>query len=207
MNAYEAYKKYVALKLHFQRDSYDYFKFSGGVKVSRDKFETRRDKYFFQRISKLYTEKQFEQLLVSNFIVNKNVWVGDLLSEDGRKVYTNWKKTYQSLEYSFTEDLNKIKEIIETSYDLDNLDDLFVVNDCNNWPEIVNLVIQHTIHLETFILINKILNFIPRIDKQIDDGIIWPEFRTLCIKYSPFLDIDIKKYKSIMKNIFVSKNA
>jgi hypothetical protein len=62
MDAFAAYKKYVALKLHFQQDNYDYFKFSGKAKVSREKFETRRDKYYFQRIAKLYDEKQFEMI-------------------------------------------------------------------------------------------------------------------------------------------------
>lgn len=207
MNAYDAYKKYVALKLHFQREDYDYFKFSGSVRVSREKFESRRDKYFFQRISKLYDEKQFEQLLVANFIVNKNVWVGDLLSEDGRKLYTNWKKTYQSLEYSFTQDMSRIKDILDSADDICTFDDLFCIIHGNNWPEIVNLVLQQTIKIETFIIMNKILNFLPKVDKQIEDGIVWPEFRTVCIKYSPFLDVDIKKYRSIMKQIFLSKNA
>ena len=206
MDAFAAYKKYVALKLHFQQDNYDYFKFSGKAKVSREKFETRRDKYYFQRIAKLYDEKQFEQLLVANFITNKDAWIGDVISDDGRKLYTNWKKTYQSLEYLFTEDMKKLKDLIDQS-EIESFNELFVTASGNNWPEIVSLTIQDTIRLETFIIINKILNFMPKIDKVIDDGLIWPEFRNLCIKYSPFLDVNVKKYKSIMKNVFIEKNV
>lgn len=205
MNGYDAYKKYVALKLHFQQSDYDYFKFSGSVKVSREKFDTRNDKYFFDRIAKLYTEKQFEQLLVANFVLNKDCWVGDILSDHGRTIYTNWKKTYQSLEYIFTEDMKRLQSMISDS-DISHFDELFDVVGDSNWPDIVSVVFQHGIKMESFIIMNKALNFIPRIDKKIDDEIVWPEFKHLCIKYSPFLDVDIKKYKNIMKNIFVQKS-
>lgn len=206
MDAFSAYTKYVALKLHFQQNSYDYFKFSGKAKVSREKFETRRDKYYFQRISKLYDEKQFEQLLVANFIANKDAWIGDVISDEGRKLYTNWKKIYQSLEYLFTEDLKKIKDLIDST-EIESFDELFVIIADNNWPEIVSLTIQQTIRLETFVIINKIFNFIPKIDQTIDDGLIWPELKSLCLKYSPFLDVNTKKYKSIMKTVFIEKNV
>ena len=34
MTAFESYKMYVAVKLHFTTDSYDYFKFNGKTRVS-----------------------------------------------------------------------------------------------------------------------------------------------------------------------------
>ena len=41
MTAFESYKMYVALKLHFTTDSYDYFKFNGKTRVSETNFEKR----------------------------------------------------------------------------------------------------------------------------------------------------------------------
>ena len=90
MNSYEAYKKYVAIKLHFQQEKYDYFKFNGVVKVSKDKFLTRKDKYFFDRICKLYDDKEYEFLLVANFLENENLWIGDILSDECRQKFQNW---------------------------------------------------------------------------------------------------------------------
>lgn len=205
MNAYEAYKKYVAIKLHFQ-GNYDYFKFSGGVKLSREKFETRNDKYFFQRIAKVYDEKQFEHLLVANFVLKKDTWIGEVLSDSGREIYLKWKKTYQSLEYLFSEDIRKIQSLIEIG-ETKSFDSLFVVESGSDWPDIVTFALHQEIRLETFLIMNKILNFIPRIDKHIKDELVWPEFRTLCFKYSPFLDVDVKKFRSIMKMILVAKNS
>ena len=46
-DGYEAYKKYLAIKLHFTKDRYDYFKFNGQTKASYESFIQRNDKYFF----------------------------------------------------------------------------------------------------------------------------------------------------------------
>jgi hypothetical protein len=204
MNAYDAYKRYVALKLHFQQKDYDYFKFSGSAKVSREKFETRNDKYFFQRIAKLYDDKQLEQLLVANFIVNKSAWIGEVLSDDGRTRYIEYKKTIQALEYNFQEDMNAIKQLIDVG-DLPSFDSIFIIVRGDDWPELVTLTLHKTIRVESFIIINKILNFLPKMNGHIEDSIVWPEMYQLCRKYSPFLNVDVKRYRTIMKNIFLQK--
>lgn len=204
MNAYDAYKKYIAIKLHFQQKDYDYFKFSGVAKVSREKFESRNDKYFFQRIVKVYNEEQFEQLLVANFISNKDVWIGDIVSDDGRRRLLEWKKTQQSLEYVFESDLKILKQYIDDG-EVPTFD-CFFSREQEDWPEIVTIVLQGTIKLETFIIINKVLNFMPRVDSKIEDTLVWPEFKQLCSKYSPFVKVDVKRCKQIMRKIFVQKS-
>jgi hypothetical protein len=201
MNSYEAYKKYVAIKLHFQQEKYDYFKFNGVVKVSKDKFLTRKDKYFFDRICKLYDDKEYEFLLVANFLENENLWIGDILSDECRQKFQNWKKTQQSLDYTFKQDLNKINDIL-ISYNL-TFDDIFKIANNDNWPLIVNLAIKKEISLETFIIMNKVLNFMNTMGKNIEDEIIWPEFKRKCIKYSSFVQVDLNKYKKSMKNVFL----
>jgi len=204
MNAYDAYRKYVAIKLHFQQKDYDYFKFAGVAKVSREKFETRNDKYFFQRIAKVYNEEQFEQLLVANFISNKSGWIGDIFSDDGRKRLLEWKKTQQALEYLFEQDLQAIKQLIDDG-EISSFDDIFSCVD-NDWPELVTMVFQSAIKIETFIIMNKVLNFFPKMDSQIADTLVWPELRLMCTKYSPFIKVDVKRYKKIMRKIFVEKS-
>lgn len=204
MNAYDAYRKYVAIKLHFQQKDYDYFKFAGVAKVSREKFETRNDKYFFQRIAKVYNEEQFEQLLVANFISNKSGWIGDIFSDDGRKRLLEWKKTQQALEYLFEQDLQAIKQLIDDG-EISSFDDIFSCVD-SDWPELVTMVFQSAIKIETFIIMNKVLNFFPKMDSHIADTLVWPELRLMCSKYSPFIKVDIKRYKKIMRKIFVEKS-
>jgi hypothetical protein len=50
-NGFTAYSEYLAIKRHFTT-KYDYFKYNGKVNVSKESFESRRDAYQFQRLSK-----------------------------------------------------------------------------------------------------------------------------------------------------------
>lgn len=79
MTPFEAYKTYVSLKNHFTKESYDYFKYGGKGKFSESSFEVRKDKYFFYKLSK---QKDLVNYIVSNFVVNENLWVGDLVNEE-----------------------------------------------------------------------------------------------------------------------------
>ena len=44
MNEFEAYKHYLALKLHFSSD-YDYFKYNGKTNATQQSFEKRKDRF------------------------------------------------------------------------------------------------------------------------------------------------------------------
>lgn len=203
MKAFDAYNMYVAIKLHFQTN-YDYFKFSGKAKTSRHSFDTRRDKLIFERIAKVYDEEQFKLLLVANFLTNQNAWIGDITSEQGRQRYTLLKKRLQSLQYQFKQDLETIKSNIESRPEME-FDDVFrIVDEESNFPLIVDLMIQNDITMETFIVINKILNFMPKLSKSITDDLVWPEIAKLIQKYSPFVIVDIKVFRAIMKDVFLN---
>lgn len=205
MSPFDAYQKYVALKLHFNSDTYDYFKFSGKCSVSKSSFERRKDRHMFARLGKLYNDAELEHLLVANFLYGTDLWVGDILSQPGRDRLSSWKKIQQSLEYTFTQDLQYLIQYTKIQ-NLTGFDELFtVISDDSNYPAIVTNVLQNSIKLETFIIINKILNFIPNIDKKISDTIFWPDFKKLCFKYSPFISIDVAKYKNIMRKYLIEE--
>jgi hypothetical protein len=58
---------------------------------------------------------------------------------------------------------------------------------------------QEDISLETFVILDKILGFVQAIDRQLDDDLIWPEWRMRITKYGKFLNLDIEKFKGILK--------
>ena len=60
-------------------------------------------------------------------------------------------------------------------------------------------VMEKNITIESFVILNNILNFFPSFDKKIEDDIIWPNFRTKCQKYEPFLEYNKSKLKLILK--------
>jgi len=199
---FQAYKKYVALKLHFSSGSYDYFKFNGEVKVSVDSFEKRNDKAFFYRLAKKYKPEELEQYLVANFLDDPDNWIGDLITTEGEDVLKAWQKKIQSLTYNFKQDITHIKEFSDVW--LDSFDYAFVSHKGSH-PYVLDVTLQKEISIETFIIMNKILKFFPRFDRTIKEKLIWNEFKSLCLKYEPFLKIvDENKFKDIMKEILVN---
>ena len=87
---------------------------------------------------------------------------------------------------------------MSTLLDTSGLDQLFVVEDGQN-PTILTMYYQGEITLETFVIMNQILHFFPQFDREIEDDIMWPETRNLCDKYVSFLNVDVKKFRDILK--------
>jgi hypothetical protein len=67
VTAFEAYQTYLALKQHFTKPGYDFFKYNGKVKVQASSFDVRKDKYQFHKLSKHTDPINY---LVSNFVYN-----------------------------------------------------------------------------------------------------------------------------------------
>ena len=68
-----------------------------------------------------------------------------------------------------------------------------------DFPILMRLVMQKKVSLETLLILDYILNFIEVWNKKIQDELIWKSFRLRCIKYKPFLKIDMEKMKNILK--------
>jgi hypothetical protein len=190
-SGYAAFAMYNSLKLHFTSTSYDYFKYHGKTNVSSVTFLKRKDKYTFYRLSRKYSLEELRDFYVANFL-DGDKWVGEMANADGEEVYRKWQKTQQSLTYTFENDI---------MYLLANggsPDEMLEVKS-NSYPALMNMVQLKQVSLETLVVLNDILNFIPMWDKKIDDDIVWPNFKMKCIKYTPFINYDKVKFKNILK--------
>ena len=107
VDPYEVYIKYLALKSHFSDLNYDYFKYNGKVKAWRSTFDTRKDKYFFYKLSK---KKDPIEYLVANFIGSNDFYIGNIRADESDQIYMDYKKRKESLSYIFKSDLSKMKE-------------------------------------------------------------------------------------------------
>lgn len=67
MNGFETYKMYVALKNHFTSATYDYFRYSGKTRASLKTYDTRKDKYFFEKLGR---KRNVEQFILANIIAD-----------------------------------------------------------------------------------------------------------------------------------------
>lgn len=200
MNGFEAYKEYLAIKNHFSLDSYDYIKYNGRISASEASFLKRKDKFFFTKLGRRFDRQdELRDFLVSNFLQNEKIWVGNLLDEKHLEVYKSWQKKQQSLSYVFRSDFSNILSFIDSN-DV-TFDELFAIRD-NELPLLLQLQQEDTIQVETLIVMDKVLGFFRRWDKKVEDDIFYPIVRKRIKKYEGFIDYDISKAKTLMKEIF-----
>jgi hypothetical protein len=203
MNAFEAYENYLAIKRHFT-STYDFFKYNGKVNTSVAAFERRRDKFFFEKIAKKYSIAKSTDLFVSNFLVNPDQWIGDFFDDEVEEIYAEWQKKIESLSYHFSEECGALLFWAETNGF--KFDELFRTKDgCH--PIIVKMALQKVVSLETFIILNQLIGFLPNLDKELKD-VIFQELQFKIYKYLPFLKIDLESCKCLLlkkiKNDFPS---
>ena len=192
MTGYEAFCLYTSLKLHFNSDSYDYFKYNGKVSTSIDAFENRKDKWHFYKLSRRFANVDICcDFLVANLVHNHDVWVGHLLTNEADAEYRKRQKVIQSLTYTFT---NEVESLMNHSQP----NDLFIIQD-GQYPELLTKMLHNEISLETVCILNKLLNFLPMWDRKINDTIHYPNVSRKIKKYTPFITFDTTKYKLILK--------
>jgi hypothetical protein len=195
IDGYEAFGLYESIKLHFTKDSYDFFKYNGKSNISVTSFENRKDKYHFYKLSRKFNKKEdLIPFLVSNFVERDTLWVGDLLTEDAEVNFQRRQKILQSLSYEFTGDLAKLFNGV------DDPNEVIKVVD-GDYPLLLTYTLQKVTKIETLCILNSILNFLPMWDKKITDTIRWPDFRRKVVKYTAFLPKDVVKYKLILKKV------
>jgi len=187
---FEAYTTYLALKNHFTKESYDFFKYGGKGKASQTSFEVRKDKYFFHKLSK---HKDVANYIVANILIKDNLWVGDLVNDDeANDIYTEWLKRQQSLTYLFKNEIEKMD---------DDLNKNILVEDGQH-PHLLNLYKKKIISGETLVIIDDILGVFKHWNKNISEEVIWPTIRVKLNKYKPFISFDKNKMKVILKERF-----
>ena len=189
---YEVYQKYLSLKQHFNKKDYDYFKFQGRVRANESSFEKRKDKHHFIRLSKIYKDEELTKFFVSNFVVSKDLWVGNATSAEGRQNYIAWKAKIQSLPYVFENEVEAMFDENETFNNIFNVED-------GQHPPIVRHVFGNEVSLETFVVLDSILNFSSKFNENIEETVIWPELYSMCNNYAPFVVVNKQKYVDILK--------
>ena len=183
-DAYEMYVYYLALKRHFT-SSYDYHKYNGKINASITSFETRKDKFFFYKLSKRSDAKDF---ILSNMVNNPKIWIGDMLSDNGEQVFTEWTRRQQSLSYIFKSELGKLDEDFDSN----------LITKDGQHPKLLRLHTSGNISKETLIIIDDLTNVFSYWSKKILDNIIFPDILYICSKYKPFLNYDKSKMKQIL---------
>ena len=195
MMPFDAYRCYLSLKNHFTKDHYDYHKYRGKTRATVQAFYKRKDRFWFEKFARQKNDKEVEEFFVSNFIYSTDpatMWIGEMIKE-GEGRYQEWKKKTQSLSYIF-------KEEVENVFDNKKVDDMF---DCSKGhPPILKSYLGGDISLESMVIYDRIFDYGKDFDKRLKDP-VWETVSRKIKKYSPFLNIDVSRYKKILKEVII----
>ena len=195
MMPFDAYRCYLSLKNHFTKDKYDYHKYAGKVRATREAFYKRKDRFWFEKFSRQKNDKEVVDFFVSNFVSTTDpstMWIGEMIKE-GEGRYTDWKKKVQSLSYVFKEEVNNL-------FSDKKVDDVF---DCSKGhPPILKSYLGGDTSLETMVICDRIFEYGKDFDKRLKDP-VWETVSRKIKKYDPFLNISVPRYKKILKEIIL----
>ena len=193
--AFDAYRCYLSLKNHFTKDHYDYHKYGGKTRATKETFYKRKDRFWFEKFARQKNDKEVEDFFVSNFVScsdPESMWIGEMI-KDGEGRYTDWKKKVQSLSYVFKEEVNNL-------FSDKKVDDVF---DCSKGhPPILKSYLGGDTSLETMVICDRIFEYGKDFDKRLKDP-VWETVSRKIKKYDPFLNISVPRYKKILKEIIL----
>lgn len=182
MDGYQAYRYFMAIRLHFTTDKYDVFEKNGRVTGKRATFEQRNDRGLFEKLShKFSTERDLIQYLVANFAYGNN---GVIYSTESDDYYDTWTKRKESMRRVFELDMITIQRHLENNKKIYN--DLYSIDEYS--PELLNLYLSKQITLETMVILNDLENYLDKWEPLI---MLWKdEFRLIrkvkkFVKYNP----------------------
>ena len=190
---FETYRTYLSMKSHFTNPKFDFFKYGGKSRATMTSFNKRKDKYWFEKTSRKYSDEEVLNFLLANFVHTdnpQNLWIGEIINS-GERNYAEWMRRKQSLTYLF-------KEQVERLISENGLEAVF---DCSKGhPPLLKKYLGGEISLETLTILEKVFSFAKNFDKKLDDP-VWESVSLKIKKYIPFININVFHYKKILREI------
>lgn len=142
ITGYQAYKYYLAVKLHFTQEKFDVF-VNPKVKATESSYHNRNDKLIFEKLARVFKNpKDLVSYYVANLLYDNDSFLYNY--QESHEMYKIFKYRKDSLTYVFKQDL----QVIE-----DNLTDNLC--DC-----LLNLYLCKKITVETVVIFNEIHHFL-----------------------------------------------
>ena len=202
IHGFDVYRNYLAMKLHFTNQNFDYFQAGGKTNAKEETYRQRNDFWFFETLAKKYTAQEIQELLLASFVLSEEtskVWIGDIKS-DGNNRYLVWKKQMEAITYHFSEDLDTMVRCVEQGeYTFATLFGATLSESETRPPGALKLLYKRRILQISFLICDQAINFIPHWDKYLIDP-LWESISFKIKKMKPFLSIEVDKFRKLIYN-------
>lgn len=187
MTGYEAYKYYLALKLHFTTDKYDVFEQNGRVFCKKESFGKRNDKMLFERMAaKKPTPREFIDFCVANFAHYNLQMMYD--QSESETIHKSWVTNKEKLTYLFMQQCSAIER------ECQGKDPFKVVNGV---PPLMSMYLSGEVGIETMSILNTFEGYLQKWGTL---SFLWgTQFRTIN-KIKKFVKFDYNRLHNIYTN-------
>lgn len=187
------YKLYLQLKNHFN-GRYDVVKYDWNMNVSDKSYSSRRDKFFFEKLSQKYRLKELCLIFISNLVANENAWIGEISDSDAVEFYKLYLARLKAVKSRFADDVKNIYYFAK-KVEVSALKEIFVYNEQVQTSYIFKLLQSGIISFETFVMLDSFMNIVDNHDQH--DNIIWSSYSTRLKAYRKLFVVDSDQCKEL----------
>ena len=196
MDGFKAYKYYMAVKLHFTSKKYNVFQNRGHVKGTREAFNSRNDRYIFEKLAQKYSnDKDIIQFFVSNFAYGNDTAIYG--NSEAEELYAEWQKRKQSITKVFIDDLANVMNMCDVHKF--NTDSIFKSSN-GDLPVLTSMFLSGKITIETLRMIDDIEPFINQWEDDPMITIVLGDKLLRIEKLKGFVKYDSDKIKKVFNH-------
>jgi len=186
---YGAYQLFLALRTHFTSNKYDFFQMHGKLRATKESYNRRNDRMFFEKLAKTYDPETLRDFYVANFLEDKH-YITELLDDTATINLVKYQGRRQALSYNVSNDVDMVLR--------NGSCDAFKTHS-DQYPGVLVLYLQRRICMESLVVMNDFILFREKFDKYYDGDVIWPKVSLKMQKYRPFIKYDKERMKLILK--------
>ena len=196
MDGFKAYKYYMAVKLHFTKDSFNVFSNRGTVKGTREAFNARNDRYMFDKLARRFpVDRDLIQYFVANFAYGNDAAVYS--HEEAETNYLEWNRRKQSITKIFADDCTKI--VMDAHKN--KIGEQAVFNLTNkNYSSILKLFLGSQITLETVRILDDLHPMVTKWKDNTSMLLLWENEIRRIDKSKGFVKYDNEKVVKVFNN-------
>ena len=192
MEPVDVYLMYCAMKAHFSRKDYDFLTYKGKSRVPRNSFFKRKDRVFFVKLSKKYSEEDLKNYFVANFIVEKQGYIANFNDEN----YEQWKEKRNNFYDIFTEEIRPFVKDFNPIFKVKNSEHPFLLKE----------YLGKRVSLETLVILDELIGFSKNWDRNLAEDYMWYDINKLMKNYKRFLTIDKNQYRIQLLKLIEESN-